>query len=60
MKLNLVWCRRTMEMHRFVNVLGAGPRGGAVPYWQFPILLPTCVSDMVMFFPPMFILMLPR
>ena len=29
-------------------------------YSHSPILLPIWVSDMVMFFPPMFILMLPR
>ena len=29
-------------------------------YGQFPILVPAWVSDMVMFFPPMFIWMLPR
>ena len=32
----------------------------SLSYGQSPILLPICVSDMVMFFPPMFILMLPR
>jgi len=29
-------------------------------YRQSPILFPACVSDMVMFLPPMFILMVPR
>ncbi len=28
-------------------------------YWQSPILLPACISVMVMFFPPMFMLITP-
>ena len=42
------------------KLMGRDTSGSASPYWQVPILFASCASDMVIFFPPMFIVMVPR